>query len=551
MAPGPHPPCPTGIQFMPPLRSALIAVFAATLMAASWAATEPAEAPAVKAKVSKSTADHTKFKELQQTFDSGPAVTRACLTCHTEASKQIHSTQHWNWEYRNPQTNQLLGKRHVINNFCTSVQSNLASCASCHIGYGMKDDKFDFASQENVDCLVCHDTTGRYKKPGGFAGNPVIKDTEFPPGSGKIIRGIDLSEISQKVGKSSRMTCGTACHFTGGGGDGVKHGDLDTSLEMPDKDLDVHMDAKGLNFTCATCHKTDGHQVPGSRYAPTAKDKDGAHLRGQADSSNPTTCPACHGQRPHKGEDKLNDHTAKVACQTCHIPAFARGDVPTKMSWDWSTAGKRGPNGKPLVITNDDGHPTYNGIKGTFELADNVKPDYVWFNGRVDYTLADTKVDKAQQPVYINKFQGSATDGESLIWPVKLFRGKQAFDPVGGTLVVTHLAGADDTAYWTNLDWEKAVGAGMSTVNREFSGKVDFIETVSMWPITHMVAPKDKALHCGDCHSQGGRLDKVEGVYIPGRDHNLLVDGLGWLAAGGVLVVTLLHGGLRIVRRRR
>jgi hypothetical protein len=48
--------------------------------------------------------------------------------------------------------------------------------------------------QENVDCLACHDTTGNYKKPPGFAGNPVTKDTEFPPGSGKIIKGIDLVE---------------------------------------------------------------------------------------------------------------------------------------------------------------------------------------------------------------------------------------------------------------------------------------------------------------------------------------------------------------------
>ncbi|MBI5255912.1 MAG: tetrathionate reductase family octaheme c-type cytochrome [Burkholderiales bacterium] len=500
------------------------------------------------AKVSASTADHTKFKELQGPFDSGPAVTKACLACHTEASKQIHKTQHWNWEYRNPQTQQLLGKRHVVNNFCTSVGSNYASCASCHIGYGLKDKDYDFSSQENVDCLVCHDSTGRYRKPGGFSGHPVTKDTEFPPGSGKIIRGIDLSAIAQKVGKTSRATCG-ACHFNGGGGDGVKHGDLDTSLELPEKSLDVHMDAKGNNFSCATCHKTDGHQVPGSRYAPTAADRGGAHLRGAADSSNPATCQACHSQRPHKTTQKLNDHTRRVACQTCHIPTFARGEVPTKMSWDWSTAGKRDAKGKPLVITNDDGHPTYNGIKGSFELAENVVPDYVWMNGKVNYTLLGDTIDKSKQPIYINKFEGSASDGKSMIWPVKTFRGKQAFDPVAKTLVVTHLAGNDDSAYWTNLDWEKAVAAGMATVNRSFSGQVDFVETLSQWPITHMVAPKDNALGCADCHARGGRLDKVEGIYIPGRDRNAVVDTLGWLAAAGLLAGVALHGAIRFVRR--
>lgn len=503
----------------------------------------------VPAKLLKSTADHTKFKELQKPFASGPEVTRACLSCHTEASKQLHQTQHWKWEYLNPESKQRLGKKNVINNFCTSVQSNYKSCASCHIGYGMTDDKFDFTAEDKVDCLVCHDSTGRYKKPSGFAGNPVTKDTEFPPGSGKIVRGIDLSLIAQKVSKTRRETCGT-CHFYGGGGDAVKHGDLDSSLDAPEKSLDVHMDAEGNNFTCATCHMTQGHQVPGSRYAPTAQDSKEATIRGRHDRQNPTTCQACHGQAPHKKEAKLNDHTNIVACQTCHIPAFARGDMPTKMSWDWSTAGKRDAKGKPLVVSNDDGHVTYNGIKGDFVLEENVKPEYVWFNGSVNYTLIEDKIEKANEPIYINKFEGSASDGKSMIWPIKLFRGKQPYDPINKSLVITHLAGQDDTAFWTNLNWEKAVAAGMATGNKPFSGKVDFIETRSMWPITHMVAPKEKALHCNDCHAKGGRLDKIDGIYIPGRDHNAIVELLGWLACGGALAGVLLHGAIRVMRRK-
>jgi len=57
----------------------------------------------------KSTADHSKFKILDQDFASGPEVTKACLSCHTEASKQIHQTQHWKWEFVNPDTQQVLG----------------------------------------------------------------------------------------------------------------------------------------------------------------------------------------------------------------------------------------------------------------------------------------------------------------------------------------------------------------------------------------------------------------------------------------------------------
>ena len=533
----------------------LAAIFATTT---AFAASTPAPAPApesapgpLSAKLFKSTADHSKFKALDREFDSGPEVTKACLSCHTEAAKQVHQTLHWKWDVINPQTKQHLGKKNVINNFCTSVASNEASCASCHIGYGMRDNKFDFTVEENVDCLVCHDQTGKYKKPSGFAGLPVTKDTEFPAGSGKIVKGINLKEIALKVGLTKRTTCG-ACHFYGGGGDGVKHGDLDSSLEAPGKELDVHMDVKGNNFTCATCHKTDGHQVPGSRYAPTAMDKNAAHLRGAGAKTNPVTCQACHGQAPHKVA-KLNDHTDKLACQTCHIPAFARGGQPTKMSWDWSTAGKMGPDGKPMILKDENGYDTYMSTKGNFTWAENVKPEYIWFNGTVKYTLFGDKIEKGDKPTRINHFEGSATDGKSMIWPIKVHRGKQAYDPVNKSLVITHLAGNDDSAFWKNLNWDKAVTTGMATTQTQFSGKIDFIETESMWPITHMVAPKEKAVACVECHSSGGRLEKIDGIYIPGRssDHIGWLDFGGWLIAALTLLTVLSHGLIRFIAHKR
>lgn len=452
---------------------------------------------------------HAGFPALQQEFASGPEVTRACLTCHAGAAREIHRTQHWTWEYVNPDTGQRLGKRHVINNYCTSAATNNGACASCHIGYGMKDEKFDFASEEKVDCLVCHDTTGRYRKQGG-AGQVVVKDTESPPGSGKMLKAVNLRDVAQHVGKTSRATCG-ACHFYGGGGDGVKHGDIDSSLEAPERALDVHMNAKGANLSCTACHVTEKHQVPGSRYAPTAM-KAGATA---ADAGRALACSNCHGEAPHAaGLAVLNRHTAKVACQTCHIPSYARGGVPTKMSWDWSMAGQRAPDGKPLVRKNAEGYEVYNGAKGGFVLAENVTPDYVWFNGRVSYTLLGQTPQRVNGVLQINRFEGAAGDGASKIWPVKTFRGKQPFDPVNDSLIVTHLAGDDDTAFWKNLDWQKAITAGMAAVKAPYSGQFAFIETESTWPLNHMVAPKEKALWCNDCHASKGRLAKVPGLEL-------------------------------------
>lgn len=41
------------------------------------------------------TADHTRHEILQQEFTSGPEVTKACLSCHSEAATQFRQTIHW------------------------------------------------------------------------------------------------------------------------------------------------------------------------------------------------------------------------------------------------------------------------------------------------------------------------------------------------------------------------------------------------------------------------------------------------------------------------
>ncbi len=71
------------------------------------------------------------------------------------------------------------------------------------------------------------------------------------------------------------------------------------------------------------------------------------------------------------------------------------------------------------------------------------------------------------------------------------------------------------------------------------------------WPITHMVAPKEKALGCVECHSRNGRLAGIEGVYLPARDNNKLVDTAGWAIVFLTLLGVLGHAALRIVTGRK
>lgn len=537
------------------IKHALAAIAALAIITPALASTTPLN-PKAAPQLERSTADHSKFKELQQTFTSGPEVTKACLACHNTAGHQVMKSIHWTWEANSPTTGKKLGKKWAANNFCGSIISNETRCTSCHAGYGWKDKDYDFTDQNNVDCLACHDTTGTYKKFGTDAGHPLYADREFEPMEGppgkKQFKAPDLSKIAQHVGQPGRGNCG-ACHFNGGGGDAVKHGDLDSSLKNPSRELDVHMAKDGANMVCSDCHTFNAHQPSGSRYAATSKDKHGLDL--PKDDHNHATCESCHGFTPHK-EAKINNHTNKVACQTCHIPEFARGGIATKTLWDWSTAGKMDANGKPLFIKDDHGHLKYSAAKGDFAYGENVRPEYKWYNGVVHQIAITDKLDgllDAKGVLELNRVEGSAKDPNARIWPFKVMHGKQPYDTGNNTLVVNHVYGDDDTSLWRNYDYSKSIKAGMEYAGLPYSGQFGFIETRMNWFITHMVAPKEKAVPCQECHTRAadGRLAAITDIYLPGRDTKGWLDLLGSLMIAGAIGGGVLHGGIRIATRRK
>ncbi|HHK73693.1 MAG TPA: hypothetical protein ENJ57_00860, partial [Rhizobiales bacterium] len=80
-----------------------------------------------------------------------------------------------------------------------------------------------------------------------------------------------------------------------------------------------------------------------------------------------------------------------------------------------------------------------------------------------------------------------------------------------------------------------------------YSGEFGYINTISWWPITHMVAPKEQALACSECHAKQGRLANLAGFYMPGRDGWKWLDWIGWLMIFGALAVALIHGIARFI----
>ena len=479
------------------------------------------------------TADHSKFKQLQKEFKTGKEITQACLSCHSEAEAQFHKTIHWKWMVPGTEDGKQVGKAgYSLNNFCISTNKNKDnSCLACHPGWG--------TSTEAVNCLVCHgQKTINWDE--AFEDMQYFME-EADEDSQEMAAELqaEIQTAARAVGRPTRKNCGS-CHFYGGGGDGVKHGDLDSSLTKPNKNLDVHMGEDGQNFDCVRCHTTRLHNIAGRMYtAPAYTDRKSLI---EDDLTSKITCESCHSATPHKEEHKANDHTDKVACQSCHIPTVARVN-PTKMSWDWSQAGKK-KNGKPYKTKDEFGKYDYMSIKGQMKWAKNIQPEYFWFNGSIASKNTREAIDPAGV-VAVSAPVGSQTDSQSRIFPFKVHHGVQPYDKVHKTLLAPLLSG--NNGYWKTLDWNLALSKGQEALGLQFSGEFDFVPTTYVFPLTHMVAPKDNVVSCKECHvRKGGRLNQLSGFYMPGRDRFNLIDTLGWIVVLGSLLGVTLHGLGRI-----
>ncbi len=417
---------------------------------------------------------HDHFSYFTEQFATPQDVTKACLECHDEAAVDFMKTRHWNWEGEEidmpGHSNVKFGKKNIINNFCIAIESNYPRCTSCHAGYGWKDKNFDFTQKENVDCLVCHDNSSTYVKS--------------PTGAGMPDPSVDLLKVAQSVGKPRVENCGV-CHFNGGGGEAVKHGDLDPALLKKDKNVDVHIGGKG--FDCTTCHTAENHKIKGASHGSLAS------------GSNHISCENCHNSdkgKVHKNSI-LEKHTNSIACETCHIPLIGK-NMPTKTYWDWSTAGQKEDQ------KDADGKYIYSKLKGDFRWESNVVPDYQWFNGSANYYFPGDKIDPSY-PVNLNEINGSIADKNSKIAPFKKMIARQPYDKVNNIIIIPKLFGED--GFWKTFDWVKASEIGMKEAGLAFSGEVGFIETIMWWSQNHGVLPKDNALKCNDCHNKGKRMD--------------------------------------------
>ncbi|MFP4225692.1 MAG: tetrathionate reductase family octaheme c-type cytochrome [Desulfobacterales bacterium] len=361
-----------------------------------------------------------------------------------------------------------------------SIESNWCSCTKCHAGYGWQDEAFDACGKEDgfcfddpsrADCLVCHDTTGTYDKKKNTCGYPN--------------ESVDLDKVARNVGMPDRSNCGT-CHWYGGGDNNVKHGDMGDALADPSPEHDFHMGA--LDFTCQECHTTENHRIAGRSTTSSV-------------SEGKVTCTDCHASAPHDSDspvlEQLNSHCDAIACQTCHIPKYAK-QTKTTTGWNWS---KSGEPSKMLEET-DQKTKKINKKKGLLIKEKGLTPSYDWYNGKHRRYIKGDPVN-IDGVTYLNPPMGDINDPAAKITPYKLMKSTVPADKKLEHLIVPKL----HNGYFTNYDWQEAARKGMKIAGLDFSGEITFVETVMHWRLNHEIAPKQEALSCLDCHGTKGVMD--------------------------------------------
>ncbi|MBE0584330.1 MAG: hypothetical protein IH612_11300 [Desulfofustis sp.] len=404
-----------------------------------------------------------------------------CLQCHENEAKQVFDSVHYQWlgeatEMVNGPD--IQGKLDMgVNSYCINTTGNWNGCGACHVGYGARPEVQQSQAQlENIDCLICHQQ--EYKR--------VKVDGVFVPDTAQMT--ISMVAAAQTVHLPTRETC-LQCHAKGGGGDNYKRGDMALShSNTTDRDFDVHMAVTGGDLSCQSCHVTQEHRMAGR----------GSDLR-TTDLNVEMSCATCHTDKdtPTGHEDQaIGRHVARVSCQTCHIPAYARNASDTVASdmtevhRDWREPHPTTPSGPPI-------HPTVT-------MAGDLNPRYAWWNGTSSsYLLHDTvTVDPDTGMIPTSRPVGRINEAGAKLYP---FKYKTATQPVATGR--NQLIALDTSVYFATGDADAATRAGLVNMGYQPEEPYSWAHSDTMQLLSHEIAPSADALSCNACHENTGTMD--------------------------------------------
>ena len=293
----------------------------------------------------------------------------------------------------------------------------------------------------------------------------------------------------QNLHRPKRSNC-LKCHASAGGGDGVKRGDLSlATITNSDPHFDVHMNIGGADLDCQACHEFRNHRVigRGSDIRPTDDLERGSQI----------SCLTCHSDKgTSNGHDllKINDHVARVACQSCHIPTYAK--VATEIHRDWRTH----HDGTPADGASGPGHPH------TDTLSDLI-PVYAFWNRLSDnYLLGDDAgltYDVIRDTYPTSRPVGDVDDPGSKLYP---FKYKTASQPK--TMGDGRLIALDTFEYLKKSgDVTQAIENGLINMGYPRNEPYEWIQTDTFQLLNHGIEPESGALTCSDCHGNSARMD--------------------------------------------
>lgn len=410
--------------------------------------------------------------------------TSTCIACHAQESRHVFDSSHYQWLGKTPyMTNgpDLQGKLDLgVNSYCINTTGNWNGCGACHVGLGLRPQPVATADQlANIDCLICHQQ--EYKR---------IKVNDVFVGDESKMT-ISMLQAAQTVHLPTRVTC-LQCHAKGGGGDNYKRGDMALAHgNTGDRNFDVHMAVSAANLSCQQCHITREHKMAGR----------GSDLR-PTDLDVVMRCSQCHnnghGVWQHNNRD-IDNHLARVSCQACHIPTYAKNasdtsaDERTEIHRDWLTP-----------------HPTASGaIHPMVTMAGNLVPKYAWWNGlSSSYLLFDQAlIDPQTGKIPTSRPHGAVDEPQSKLFP---FKYKTALQPLA--TVKNQLIALDTSVYFSTGDADAAVRSGLNNMNYAADTAYDWVETDTMQLISHEISPAARALRCNDCHNNTTRMDLVNSL---------------------------------------
>ena len=495
-----------------------------------------------------------------------------CLECHEEEARQMHGSVHYQQSGPTEYVTNILGPAGErwngppgdgftgINTYCgTHLSSPRFTCAGCHVGNGRfpktPDWLADLARTQaeeknelaNIDCLMCHQE--RYKRfpdpAGGFDTLTIVAPDENgkPNGDGDMIelngllgiptvdsetgdfqfipadpnnselQGIPgaLMEISaveaaRTVHPTTRKSC-LNCHAGAGGRDGAKRGDFSSAWADPSLEMDMHMSSGGQGLVCSDCHDAGNHRLRGR----------GLDLRPN-DVPERFTCEngGCHTERPHgdyssRYGSRRDTHAGRVACQTCHIPTYAKG-FETEVARNWAD-----PEYSPKACNGRGGY-----LPAEVKLS-NLTPTYAWFDGTSEVTyIGQSLAFVAQEtlgaseaamldmpanppaPVYVlGRPNGDVSGGGAKLHPMKEHWSKMARHEATDTLVPQ-----STYEFFRTGSFDAAVQSGMrQTATMKEGDAYEVVAVKTYQTINHGVETADNALGCGDCHGSSARMN--------------------------------------------